>query len=404
MTTATKERKKRAGGISLPAQELKAALNAVGQAVPTRSPRPIYQSVLLSGGVLSGSDGDVRIDVTLENAPPGINFLLPKDRFSAILGSFTGDEITITPDDTSCVIKARTAEWTLPTEDASEYPAWDVVGAKPITRMPADQFVRAVKGVVFAADNESSRYALGAVLIEVQGDSVSFVATDGRRLACVTCERRQVESTDDTKTLVPYGALSKCLKLLPKKKNSKRAEDEDNDNPAEYDCGTLAVQIEATSKEVVFTIGPIANDAVQPAKVVTARLLDGRFPRWRDTIPERSAAKATTVSRENLLSATRAAAICTSDESKGVQFTFSDEGIWLHGQSSEKGESSVTCDVVEAGDKATVKLDPSYLQQWLNGIDSESQPHVDVEVVDADSAVILRCGDSTGVIMPMADQ
>jgi DNA polymerase-3 subunit beta len=400
--TATKERKKtRAGGISLSAPELKAALNAVGQAVTNRSPRPIYHSVLLSGSVLTGGDGDIRIDVMLENTPPGVNFLLPKDRFSAILGSFSGDEITITPDDTSCVIKARTAEWTLPTEDASEYPAWDVVDAKPITRMPADQFVRAVKGVVFAADNESSRYALGAVLIEVQGDSVSFVATDGRRLACVTCERRQVESTDDTKTLVPYAALSKCLKLLPKKKNSKRAEDEDNDNPAEYDCGTLAVQIEATSKEVVFTIGPIANDAVQPAKVVTARLLDGRYPRWRDTLPERKA-KSTTVSRADLLSATRAAAICTSDESRGVQFVFSGDGIWLHGQSAEKGESSVTCDVVEAGDKATVKLDPLFVQQWLGGIDSEAQPHVDVEVVDADSAVILRCGDNTGVIMPMA--
>jgi DNA polymerase-3 subunit beta len=189
--------------------------------------------------------------------------------------------------------------------------------------------------------------------------------------------------------------------LLPKKKNSKRAEEEDDDNAAEYDCGTLAVQIEATFKEVVFTIGPIANDAVQPAKVVTARLLDGRFPRWRDTLPDRDA-KATTVSRADLLSATRAAAICTSDESKGVQFTFSDEGIWLRGQSSEKGESSVTCDVVEAGDKATVKLDPLYLQEWLNGIDSESEPHVEVEVVDADSAVILRCGDNTGVIMPLA--
>jgi len=399
--TATKERKKKASGISLAASELKAALSAVGQAVPTRSPRPIYQSVLLSGEVLSGSDGDIRIDVTLENTPPGISLLLPKDRLSAILREFKGDKLTITPEDTSCVIKAGRGEWTLPTEDAGEYPAWDVVGVKPITRMPADQFVRAVKGVVFSADNESSRYALGAVLIEVQGDSVSFVATDGRRLSCVTSERRQVESTDDTQTLVPCGALSKCLRLLPKKKKDNRVEEEDDDNPSEYDCGSLAVQIEATSKEVVFTIGPITNDAVQPAKVVTARLLDGRFPRWRDTVPERDA-KATTVNRADLLSATRAAAIVTSEESKGVQFVFSDGGIWLQGKSAEKGESSVTCDVVEAGDKATVKLDPLFVQQWLGGIDSEAEPEVEVEAVDAQSAVILRCGDNTGVIMPLA--
>ncbi len=363
--------------------------------------RPILQNVLLSDGVLSGSDGEVRIDVEID-APLGINFLLPKDRFAAILREFKGDEITITPDETSCVIKAGRGEWTLPTEDAGEYPSWDVVCAKPITRMPADQFVRAVKGVVFASDNESSRYALGAVLIEVQGDSVSFVATDGRRLACVTSERRQVESTDDTQTLVPCGALSKCLRLLPKKKTSKVAEEEDDDNPSEYDCGSLAVQIEATFKEVVFTIGPITKDAVQPAKVVTARLLEGRFPRWRDVIPERHA-KSTTVSRADLLVATKSAEIVASEESKGVKFVFGDDVIELRGQSSENGTSKVDCPVSEAGTKATTKLDPLFVKQWLNGIDSEAQPHVQIEVVDAQSAVILRCGDNTGVIMPLAE-
>jgi DNA polymerase-3 subunit beta len=398
--TATKERKKTKAGTTLSAPALKAALNAVAAAVPGKSVRPILQSVLLSDGVLSGSDGEIRIDVEID-APPGVTFLLPKDRLHAILSSTTADEITLTPDGTNCVIESNRGKWTLPTEDAAEYPSWDVVGAKPITRMPADQFVRAVKGVVFAADDESSRYALGAVLIEVQGDSVSFVATDGRRLACVTSERRQVESTDDTQTLVLSGALSKCLRLLPKKRKDKRVDESDDDNPSEYDCGSLAVQIEATFKEVVFTIGPITNDAVQPSKVVTARLLDGRFPRWRDTLPDRPA-KATTVSRADLLAATKAAAIVTSEESKGVQFVFSGDGIWLHGQSAEKGESSITCDVVEAGDKATVKLDPLFLQQWLGGIDSEAEPEVDVQAVDAESSVILKCGDNTGVIMPLA--
>ena len=369
--TMTKERKKRAGGISLSAPEIKAALAAVGQAVPSRSPRPIYQSVLLSDGVLSGSDGDVRIDVTLETAPPGINLLLPKDRLSAILGSHSGDEITITPDESSCVIKAGRGEWTLPTEDAGEYPAWDVVGAKPVTRLPVDQFCRAVKGVVFAVDDESSRYALGAVLVEVKGEVVTFVATDGRRLSCVNCEHDL--AVDDSQTLVPARAMAIIARLAAS-------------------AGDASVQLETTGKEIVATVGSVT---------VKARLLDGRYPRWRDTLPDRDA-KATTVSRADLLAATRAAAIVTSDESKGVQFVFSDGGIWLHGQSAEKGESSVTCDVVEAGDKATVKLDPLFVQQWLGGIDSEAEPEVEVEAVDAQSAVILRCGDNTGVIMPLA--
>jgi hypothetical protein len=56
-------------------------------------------------------------------------------------------------------------------------------------------------------------------------------------------------------------------------------------------------------------------------------------------VPDRDA-KPTTVTRADLLSATRAAAICSSEESKGVLYAFSDDGIWLQGKSGEKGESS----------------------------------------------------------------
>lgn len=370
-TTATKERRKtRSGGTTLSAPALKAALAAVAAAVPGKSVRPVLQNVLLSGGVLSGSDGEVRIDVEID-APPGVNFLLPKDRFSAILGSFSGDEITITPDATSCVINAGHGTWTLPTEDIAEYPSWEPVGVKQVVRLPADQFVRAVKGVVFAADAESSRFALGAVLIEVKGDVVTFVATDGRRLASVQCDHDQ--AVDDSQTLVPARVMAIIARL------------------ADH-AGDDSVQLEATGKEIVATIGT--------AKV-TASLLEGKFPRWRDVVPERDA-KPTTVARIDLFTATRAAAICSSDESKGVQFAFSGDGIWLQGKSSEKGESSVTCEIVDAGDKASVKLDPSFVTEWLAGIASEADPNVEVEAVNADSAVILRCGDNTGVIMPLA--
>jgi len=370
--TATKERrsKTRTGGISLSAAALKAGLNAVAAAVPGKSGRPILHNVLLSDGVLSGSDLEIRIDVEID-APPGITFLLPKDRLHAILSSTTANEITLTPDGSSCVIEANRGKWTLPTEDAAEYPLWEPVGTKPITRLPADQFVRAVRGVVFSADTESSRYALGAVLIEVEGEVVTFVATDGRRLSSVRCEHDL--AVDNSTTLVPARVMQIIARLADQ-------------------AGDDSVQIEATGKEVVATVGNAT---------VTALLMEGKFPRWRDVLPERDVAS-TTVDRSSLLAATRAAAICSSEESRGVEYAFSADGIWLHGQSAEKGESSVTCDIVEAGAKAGVKLDPAFVVEWLNGIDGDEEPTVSIEVVDADSAVVLRCGDNTGVIMPLA--
>lgn len=373
MTIATKERKSKSrtgGGTSLSVLELKAALAAVASAVPAKSVRPVLQNVLLSGGILSGSDGDLRIDVQI--GYDGAAVLLPKDRLQAIVSNATGDHITLVPDGTRCVVRAGHGEWTLPTEDPAEYPAWPVANAKSVTRLPADQFVRAIRGTVFATDNESSRYALGAVLVECKGENVTFVATDGRRLSSFAAEHDL--AVDDSQTLVPARAMAIASRVAG-------------------NAGDEAVQLEATGSELVCTIG---------GTTITARLVEGRFPKWRDVIPTRDNAKATTVDRAALAAATRAAAIVTSEQSKGVDYTFADTGIWLHGQSAECGESSVTCDVVEAGDSCSVKLDPSFVTEWLAGISGDAEPEVEVEAVDEQSAVILRCGDHTGVIMPLA--
>ena len=366
MATATK---KRTNGIELAASDLKAALAAVSPAVPSRSPKPIYQSIRLGDGLLTGSDGDVRIDVTLDYHGDAI--LLPHGRLSAILGAATGDTVTLQPGDTSCVVRAGSGTWTLPTESAAEYPLWEPTDAKPVTRLPADQFVRAVRGVVFATDDDSSRFALGAVLIEVKGETVSFVATDGRRLSLVECEHDL--AVDDSQTLVPSRVMAILSRLAL----------------ADLDG---SIQLEATGKEIIASVG---------TATVTARLIEGRFPRWRDVVPEMDV-EPTTVLAEQLLSAVKAAAIVTTEQSRGIDFAFSDKGLWLHGQSSEAGESSVTCDLVEAGTACTVKLDPRYVRQWLEGLPADGEPTVSVQARDGQSAVILRTDCHTGVVMPMA--
>lgn len=365
MATTTKKR----AGIELAASDLKAALAAVSPAVPTRGPKPIYQAVRLGDGLLTGSDGEVRIDVAIDYH--GDPILLPHGRLSQILGAAKGDTVTLQPGETSCVVKAGSGTWTLPTESPAEYPMWEPSNAKPVTRLPADQFCRAVRGVVFAVDDESSRYALGAVLVEVKGETVSFVATDGRRLSLVECEHDL--AVDDSQTLVPSRAMAIVSRLALA----------DSDG---------SVQLEATGKELVATVG---------SATVTARLIEGRFPRWRDVVPEMDV-EPTTVLAEQLLAAVKAAAIVTTEQSRGIDFAFSDKGLWLHGQSAEAGESSVTCELVEAGAACTVKLDPRYVRQWLEGLPADGEPTVSVQAKDGQSAVILRTDCHTGVVMPMA--
>ncbi len=111
--------------------------------------------------------------------------------------------------------------------------------------------------------------------------------------------------------------------------------------------------------------------------------------------------KPTTVLAAELLSATRAAAIVASEQSRGVDYTFTAEGLHLHGQSAECGESSVTCEIVEFGHGCAVKLDPVFVREWLQGLPADGEPTISVQAKDKGSAVVLRADSYTGVIMPL---
>ena len=370
MTTATKERR-RTTGTTLTTQTLRAALAVVLRAVPARHTRPILQNVRLGDGLLTGSDNEIRIDREIDYH--GEPLLLPAHRLSAILRAATGDEVYLTAKGSSVSVKCGAGSWTLPTEDVLEYPSWEAADLKSVCRLPADQFQRAAKATTYAADSESSRYALGGVLLDVSptddGSMQHWVATDGRRLACVETESDQ--AVDASQTIVPGRLIAAVASMA---------------------TGDGSVQIEANAKEIRFSL---------TGCTVTGRLLEGRFPKWRDVVGEPDG-EPSVIDCVELLQAVNSAAIVTSEQSKGITLDWTSGTLVLAGRSSEYGESTVICPTIAAGTTASTKLDPHYMAQFLSHLPADEEPHVDVYVKDAASRVLMKCGPYTGVIMPLA--
>jgi DNA polymerase-3 subunit beta len=365
MTTATKER----SGLQMQAGQLLAALQDVTRVVSSRGARPILANVRIGDGLITGSNGEIKIEREIgEHCEP---MLLPADRLTAILRTCrSDDEVRLTVKGTSVAIRCGRGTWTLPSEDVAEYPTWEPADAKPVCRLPADQFVRAVRAVDYATDKESSRYALGAVLIDVTDGNPTFVGTDGRRLSAVQTETDQ--AVDDSTTLAPALAMRIAATLCERSEGS--------------------VQIEATSSEVVVTFD---------GGTLTARLVDGKFPRWRDVFPAQET-QPHLVDRGELLAATRAAAVVASEQSKGVAYDFG-ETLTLTARSSEYGESKCKCDLFEAGTACKVKLDPAFVRDYLHGLPADEEPNVMIHTNGPGGAVLLTCGEYRGVIMPLAE-
>lgn len=370
--TATAERKRRRSGTALDIVTLTAAMSAVKNAVSNRPLNAILNNVLLCDGRLVAANGELRIECYIDYA--GEPVLLPYHRTLAILRAARQGQVRITPNGTTCTIEAGTAQWTLPTENADEFPGTGLEDAPALARIPCDQFARAVNAVSYATDTQGTRFALGGICVEVnRGDgTVTFIATDGRRLSSSEIEIGQ--DTDDAQRLVPVAAMETIRDLCD-------GHDEE------------AVQIDSTASELIATL---------PNARVIARLVEGKFPRWRDVIPEHDT-NPTTATIAELRAATSSASICTSEQSKGVEFTFDGDTIALRGQSSEHGTASVTCPVVEPGNECTVKLDPSFVLQFLDGLPADGEPTVSILTKDAAGAVVFRCDDYTGLVMPLGE-
>ena len=374
--TATKEKKRsvkltkeiQRGGteLTLSAGVLKAALTLVGKAINTRAINPLLANVLVEMGTMTASDGEMRITTPIEGAT-GPAMLIPHDRLMRIVSAVAPDaEVIITSNGTQCEILCGHGRWLLPTSDPKEYPQHKPDEFAPIAHLPGDQFSRLMRSVKSATDADSSRYALAGVLLEFRGGILSMVATDGRRLHCSEAEIDQ--AVDDSSTIVPRRVIDVILAIVG--------------------SGMGSLQLECNRTEVMAEIG---------GTILTARLLEGRFPKWRDIVPAEQ--PATTVGVGQLLEAVRQGSICRSETTKGSQFVITDACLAVSSESSEYGSSRASCEVIGSS-KAALKLDAAYVIEFLSTLDSAD--NVTIEAAGPDAATVFRCGETFAVIMPMA--
>jgi len=365
-------------------EPLLAALQSSSAVVPARSPKPVLSNVKLetlgSVAILSATDLEVGIRIELEGVETSAagTVLLPSGRLMAIVReSQPGTVFEIYSDGTAAVVKAPRSEFRLPAEDPLEFPSVATFPAEPCFELSAPLMRELVKRTVFSTDNESSRYALGGVLLELSAQaaagSVIAVGTDGRRLAKMEGPvAAQDGSPADAQPIVPARAMQLIERCL-------------SDT-------TVPVRVAVRPSEILIRTGNTT---------ISARLVEGRFPRWRDVFPDRPDAAKVKIVAGPLLAAVRQAAIVTSEQSKGVDFSFEPGQLVLSGRSAESGESRIELPIEHGGETVKIKLDPRFMSEFLRVL--EGATTVTIELTDAQSACVCRTDDGYGyVIMPLA--
>jgi DNA polymerase-3 subunit beta len=361
-------------------EALLAAFQTASAVVPARSPKPILQNMKLEvsdkGAILLATDLEIgiRIQVSgIQSQVPG-SAILPLGRFGSILRESSDETLRLESDGEATVVHGERSEFKLPAENPQEFPAVAEFNESSFHELSARVLRELIKRTIFATDNESSRYALGGVLLEMGPDKITGVGTDGRRLAKMEVPAHSVggHQSGDSMTIVP----SKAMQLLERALTD----------------GDAEIQLAARANEVLVR---------SPRATIYSRLVEGRFPKWRDVFPQRTGAVKIELTVGPLYSAVRQAAIVTSEESRGVDFNFQAGSLVLSGRAAERGQSRIELPIAYDGAAISITLDPRFMSDFLRVLDPEKV--ITLELKDAESAAVCSTDDGYGyVIMPLA--
>lgn len=358
---------------------LASALQIVSGVVPNRTPKEVLKNVKLQvdtgSVVLIGTDQEVGIRFEVPNVQTDSTgvVLLPTARVISILRELSDDEVVLDASEKALVIKGGASEFTLATEDPAEFPPVAAFEDENYFTIPANKLREMIRRTIFATDAESTRYALGGVLLEMTPERATLAATDSRRLAVVSsaCAVVGEINVEDANPVIPAKAMQLLEKSLPD------TEDE----------ALIAIH----NNDVVVKCG---------GTTIYSRLVEGRFPPYAGVIPaEFNSAVDVVVGPFH--SAVRQAQIVTNEESRGVDFHFKTGRLSLSSRAADVGESTVDLPIPFDGADVTITFDPKFVADFLRILDSGTS--IKINLIDSESPAVLTTDDGYRyVVMPLA--
>jgi DNA polymerase-3 subunit beta len=361
-------------------EALLTAFGMVSGVVPVRSPKPILQNIKLiaeadEGSVLMGTDLEVGIRhqvLGIKVERPG-SVILPTAQTGSILRMSTDSELAIETDDEHLVMRGLHSEFTLPVEDVHLFPEVPDFTAISYYIVAAADLKKLIRRTIFATDVESTRYALGGVLVELTSESIAMIGTDGRRLARMAAP---AESENDSPVPTGFPVIPvKALKLI-----ERNLADDDPPVHLTFQAGTAVLM--RTENAVIYS-----------------RLVEGRFPRYQDVFPSSVEVKIP-LEVGSLRMAVEQASIVTSEESRGVDFQFGSGVLRLISQSADVGSSHVELPIAYDGKAVDITFDPRYLVDALKTLDDRAT--ITAELIDSKNAAVFKTDDRyTYVVMPL---
>lgn len=352
------------------------SINSAAAATSPRSPKPVLAGIKMvvtkDDLILTGTDleiaiecrnGQVQVDAQGET-------VVNVEKLRDIVRESDDETLSLSLEGTELHIRGADSHFKLLTMDPKDFPPTPSLEKSTEIHLAAGTLKSLIKQTAFATAREGTRYAFNGILMKPEKDRVSFVATDGRRLALAKGNlSAKIKSEKPITCIIPVRAMTMIEKILHN--------DEDE-----------------------VTIGLGENQAVFKAgdSTLFTNLLEGQFPDYEEVIPKEND-KVLSAGREALLSAIQRGALLTSEESKGVRMDFSGKnGLTITSRNPESGEAKVDFASKFTGASISIGFNPRFLGEGLKVAQTDE---VSFELSAPNRPGLLKSGEEwLYVLMP----
>jgi len=366
-------------------------LQIVAGIIERRHTQPILANVLIkregTSVSFTGSDSEIQIQTTAELATPEVSKSDPVEMTTTVAARKLLDILRSMPDDGQVTVShnvrklslaAGKSRFTLQTLSAESYPTATLVEAGLVQfSLPQATLKHLFNQVFYAMAQQDIRFYLNGLLVVVNGQHLTVVATDAHRLAVATraCESLTLEQPH-REVILPRKAVMELQRLLA-----------DSDE---------LVSIEVAVNQARFRF---IDDKEAAVELVT-KLVEGKFPDWRRVIPQNHQRRVT-IGRDSFTRALNRVAILTGEKFRAVQFKLSPGALKIQAQNSDQEEATDELEVDYSDEELDVGFNVSYLLDCLNNLKSEQ---VVLHFGESGSSALLTVPGIDGfqyVVMPV---
>jgi len=358
-------------------------LNIISRVVSNKPGLPILNNVKFETSkgklIITATDLEIGINTWIgADIKSEGTVTVPAKELTEFVNSIPTDAIDATLDNQVFNISGTNNSANFNTMPADDFPSVVTIDKeKPLFKISKEEITKAVNRVAFASATDDIKPVLTGVLLEITGESISFVGTDGLRLS------RQIVKLDsssekDQNILVPVKALLELAHIVSEI-------DEDD---------LIEVYLIEDRNQILFRYSDID---------LVSRLIDGEFPEYRQIIPTgyKTISKVSRSKFLNSLKITNIIARSVLGNKLILDIEPKLNKITLSATQTDLGSNKSTFEGNIDGDPLKIAFSSRLLSDILNHLDSEDIIFECSETVKPGVFKITDDPDFVHLVMPM---